>query len=292
MQQRGNVYIFSFALIVTLVASVFLSAAASVLKPYQELNARLDVLKNILSVAGYTPEEIQKMSGKQTIALFSDEFEVLILDRNNSPVERSTINHELEKIGYTDDVLNNLLAFELVDTFQSKLSLLARASKKSKDEYDPGYKLLFRHVPGKELKSYILPISGKGLWGMIYGYVALQKDLETISGVRFYKHQETPGLGGEIEKPWFTEQFEGKKILDTSGNFSSVSIAKGSASVKYEGEELTHYVDGISGATITGKSVNKFMKSDLQKFEPYFQKLRTGSDSIENTRGSTEGEAL
>lgn len=239
-------------------------------------------------MAGYSPDDIAAMGSKETVELYSREFEVQILDANNQAVNRDELEKRMKTIGYSDESLNELMTFELLDIFNSKLPLLATRSGQTKEEYDPGYKLIFRYKPEGALKAYILPISGKGLWGMIYGYIALDTDLATVKGIRFYKHQETPGLGGEIEKPWFTSQFEGKRILDTDGKFTSISIVKGKASIKYEGEKLTHYVDGISGATITGKSVNKFLESDLRKFEPYFQRLRDGSTVLEP---QTEGES-
>src|SRR5690606_15537168 len=130
---------------------------------------------------------------------------------------------------------------------------------------------------GDEIKAYIVPIAGNGLWGMMYGYIALKPDLLTVEGIRFYRHQETPGLGGEAEKPWFTSQWEGKKILDEQGRFRSVAVAKGPAANSHP-NELEHYVDGMSGATITGNGITTFVSSDLKKYEPYFQSIRNNAN--------------
>jgi len=85
-------------------------------------------------------------------------------------------------------------------------------------------------------------------------------DLNTVKGITFYKHGETPGLGGEIEKKWFQENFIGKKIFNDGGKLMSVSVAKGKAM------DENHEVDGISGATITSKGVSDFLKNDLLRY--------------------------
>ena len=116
-----------------------------------------------------------------------------------------------------------------------------------------------------------MPVSGKGLWSTIYGYLALQTDLSTISGITFYKHGETPGLGGEIEKEWFTNNFKGKKIRDDNGVLTSVKVVKGKV-IAGNPKEI-HEVDGISGATLTGRGVANFLKVELKKYEPFFAKI-------------------
>lgn len=117
--------------------------------------------------------------------------------------------------------------------------------------------------------KYAFPISGKGLWGDIFGYLALQADLETIAGISFYKHVETPGLGAEIEKPWFQTQFKGKKLYK-EGVPVPFAVAK-------PGTPLTDTsVDGISGATLTGKGVQAFIREDAAVYADYFNSLKEG----------------
>lgn len=125
-----------------------------------------------------------------------------------------------------------------------------------------------------EVVKYAFPISGKGLWSTIYGYLALEKDLATIAGITFYRHGETPGLGAEVETDWFQNNFKGKKIA-AEGKRLKFEVVKGKAADKYpQGND--HAVDGISGATITGNGVMKFMNAALDKYESYF-KLQRGS---------------
>jgi Na+-transporting NADH:ubiquinone oxidoreductase subunit C len=109
--------------------------------------------------------------------------------------------------------------------------------------------------------SFIIPIEGKGLWGEVKGFIALQKDLNTIKDITFYSHQETPGLGGEIEKVNFTSKFIGELIFNNQGEVA-ITIAKGDV----KDEVIDNIVDGISGATLTTKGVNVFLKDDLTRY--------------------------
>lgn len=140
----------------------------------------------------------------------------------------------------------------------------------------PGKKLpVYVYLENGEIASYIIPINSRGLWGKIMGYLALRNDGSTIAGFTVYKHNETPGLGGEIEKRWFQKNFEGKKILDRDGNFVSISIAKGAVSPTFPEDKRPNYVDGISGATLTGKYLSAGLKDTLLDYEPVSVKFRT-----------------
>jgi Na+-transporting NADH:ubiquinone oxidoreductase subunit C len=121
------------------------------------------------------------------------------------------------------------------------------------------------------VEAYVVPIDTTGLWGKIHGYLAFEADGKTVRGFTVYKHSETPGLGGEIEKRWFQENFEGKKITDSAGDFVSIKIAKGE--VESETKER-NYVDGISGATLTGKYLTAGIEEILQDYEPVAVKFR------------------
>ncbi len=116
------------------------------------------------------------------------------------------------------------------------------------------------------MTGYILPINTRGLWGKIQGYLAFENDGQTVSGFSVFSHSETPGLGGEIESNWFQKNFKGKKILNSQNKFVSVGIAKGK--VKNMPKNIqAHYVDGISGATLTGKYLSTGIKQTLEKYE-------------------------
>lgn len=142
-----------------------------------------------------------------------------------------------------------------------------------RDEHAPKELPLYLYVKSDEVQSYIIPIETQGLWGMIYGYLSLKSDGATIAGFTVYQHSETPGLGGEIEKRWFQKNFEGKKITDQAGDLVSVAVAKGAVKDIAQ-EKQSHYVDGIGGATLTGKFLTSGLKNILQEYEPVAVQFR------------------
>jgi Na+-transporting NADH:ubiquinone oxidoreductase subunit C len=143
-------------------------------------------------------------------------------------------------------------------------------SKQKKTENDL---LVYLHQEQDEIQSYIIPIDSRGLWGRILGYLAIKNDGATVAGFTVYSHSETPGLGGEIEKSWFQKNFVGKKILDDAGNLVSVSIAKGAVKGRIPESRHKNFVDGISGATLTGKFLSAGLKETLVEYEPLFEKF-------------------
>ncbi|MFC1742822.1 NADH:ubiquinone reductase (Na(+)-transporting) subunit C [Candidatus Riflebacteria bacterium] len=156
---------------------------------------------------------------------------------------------------------------EIIDIFKAKIK--EQKTKKDKTIY------LSLAKGGEGIEAYIIPVSGKGLWSTLYGYLALEPDLVTIKGLTFYQHGETPGLGAEIEKAWFLKNFEGKKILDEKGNVCSVEVLKGKVKdIIKEEKKKAYYVDGISGATFTGVGVNKLLKKGILDYESYFKTKR------------------
>lgn len=138
----------------------------------------------------------------------------------------------------------------------------------------PGDLPLYLCYGEDQLIAYVIPFTSKGLWGKIHGYMALDNDGETVKGFAVYAHQETPGLGGEIEKRWFQKNFVGKKIVDRNGGFVSVAIAKGKAEESVPESRLSNYVDGISGATLTGKYLSEGLKDILLEYEPVSVQFR------------------
>lgn len=126
------------------------------------------------------------------------------------------------------------------------------------------------------LSTYAIPFKAYGLWSWIYGFIALKGDGNTIAGMSVYKHGETPGLGGEVEKKWFLDQFIGKQIVDDNGNFVSIGVVKGKVSEKIETAKQIHYVDGMSGATLTNQGVENYLKETLASYEPFSKSLRSG----------------
>jgi len=129
--------------------------------------------------------------------------------------------------------------------------------------------LLYKLERDGKVLAYAFPAEGKGLWSTIHSYVGLQPDLATVRGVTFFDHGETPGLGGEASKPWFQRNFRGKKLW-MDGEPVKLQVAKGEAEPATETN-----VDGISGATITGNGIERFVNDTFRAYnETVFQELR------------------
>ncbi len=149
---------------------------------------------------------------------------------------------------------------------------------KSGMKSDNGALRVYIATDGEQPTGYSIPISGKGLWSTIYGYIALEPDGITVKGITFYKHGETPGLGGELEKDWFTSNFVGKQIYNEEGDLVSIEIVKGQ--VNQNDINAIHKVDGISGSTLTGRGMNKFIAQDLNIYKPFLDRIKAGENVI------------
>lgn len=116
--------------------------------------------------------------------------------------------------------------------------------------------------------KYVIPLVGKGLWGTIWGYIALDDDCETVYGTYFGHESETAGLGALIAEKAFQEEFQGKKIADTAGNQLTV--------VKHGAKQTNSDIecDGISGATLTTNGVNAMLHDYLALYKNYLSKLK------------------
>lgn len=121
--------------------------------------------------------------------------------------------------------------------------------------------------------KYIVPVAGAGLWGPIWGYIAMDANGNNIYGAYFGHQGETPGLGAEIEKPEFRKQFDGKPIFGANGDFESVLVVK-------KGQEPAGrpYVNAVSGGTITSQGVQKMLQTSLEPYTAFFKKLATESN--------------
>jgi len=175
-----------------------------------------------------------------------------------------------QNVGYTYEQINRLYADNIKCLWVDSAGSIIEQGQKAKTELP-----IYLYMKDDRIESYILPINSRGLWGRIFGYLALKNDGSTIAGFTVYKHSETPGLGGEVEKRWFQKNFAGKKVVDQTGNFLSISIAKGGVKDTVPEKEWTNYVDGISGATLTGKYLTTGLRHTLLEYEPVSLKFRT-----------------
>jgi Na+-transporting NADH:ubiquinone oxidoreductase subunit C len=135
------------------------------------------------------------------------------------------------------------------------------------------YSLVYLVYKGDQLSQVVLPVRGKGLWSTMYAYVAIDSDLNTINGISFYEHGETPGLGGEIENKKWQDSWQGKKLYASDGKMD-LRVVKGKADAA--GEQGMYQIDGLSGATLTADGVSRLMEFWFGEhgFKPYFAQLR------------------
>ncbi len=239
--RQSNTYTLIFTAIITIILGFVLSLVSESLRERQEINVAIDAKKNILKSLDFVETEEEPWTNERIQFLFDEYIVSFVIDAFGNRVEGMEIV-ELDPKIHTD-----------LYPIYSRIGL------------------------GNIIEGYSIPISGKGLWSTLYGYFALEADGFTVKGIKFYKHGETPGLGGEVDKDWFTSNFIGKRIIDDSGKLVSIQIVRGEVDETASG--AYRQVDGISGATMTTKGLNGFLMSDLQKYNPFFNRIRTGSDS-------------
>jgi Na+-transporting NADH:ubiquinone oxidoreductase subunit C len=231
-------YTFVFAFVVCVACGLVLSFVAQSLRARQEFNAALEVRKSILQAARVVPGALQKVP----------------LQEINSLFERNIRSVRVDSQG----------------------GVQAFSGAKDQNPSQEGNPLYIYHEQDRPV-AYIFPVEGSGLWGQIHGFLALEADGITVRGLAFSSHSETPGLGGEIDKESFLKGFYGKKIWDEkSRQLVSVTIAKGRAADRVGSERLPYYVDGISGATLTGDGINVFLKDTLLRYKPFLARIRVG----------------
>jgi|TARA_B100001765_G_scaffold19830_1_gene11382 Na+-transporting NADH:ubiquinone oxidoreductase subunit C len=232
---HSNRYTLFFVFIITVILGTLLSVTKENLKVKQEDNLRADVNKTILRSLEFKEEENNPWSNEKVEEIFNNSIVGLCVDSEGNKID----NVILEEIDIEKDI-----------------------------ERLPVY---LKVIEGK-LEGIAIPVAGKGLWSTLFGYIALEPDLDTVLGIQFYKHGETPGLGGEVEKEWFTENFIGKKIRNVEGEIIGIKVLKGK--VDDSKEDAIHQVDGISGATVTSNGVTIFLKDDLKRYEAYLNKIK------------------
>ena len=231
---HSNSYTIIFTSLITIILGLFVSVAAGTLKGIQDLNIENDSKKNILISLGFKENPKTPWTASSIQKLFDENVRSFFLDEFGDIVSGSKL--------------------------------------KDDNEVGLNYLPIFSYQKNGIVSGYAIPISGKGLWSTLYGYFAIDPDGITAKGITFYSHKETPGLGGEVDKPWFQKNFIGKKFVNEKGSLIGIKVVKGKAD-----PENSYEVDGISGATITSKGVEKFLLKDLKKYEPFFSKIRNNN---------------
>ena len=252
--------VMAVALAVCFVCSIMVASAAVLLKPQRIANKNLDRISNILVAAG-----IQNVSPME-IANEFDKFEVKVADL----VERRVLT-DLEALDLGIDTGSYDQRKASKDPYLSKQLAdgedLASISRRAR------YSLLYilREEETRAISKIILPVHGYGLWSTLYGFIALQGDMNTVSGITFYEHGETAGLGGEVDNSEWKKSWEGKKIY--SDGRVALTVIKGKASS--DSPDYEYQIDGLSGATLTSRGVENMVAYWLGKdgFGPLLSKL-------------------
>ncbi len=246
-------YVFTVAFAVCLVCAIIVATAAVSLRPLQIKNKEVDLKQNILAAAGLleegkTVEELFEQVETRLVNVetgeFSDEFDVDTFD----PVKATKDPDITEKLDAKVDI----------------------ASIKRREKFTEVY--IVRDAAG-DIDTLVLPIRGYGLWSTLWGFIALEEDFNTVVGLGFYSHAETPGLGGEVDNPKWKSQWPGKKVVNDSGELA-LTVHKGG-----QADTTSPYdVDGLSGATLTTKGVNNLVHFWLGEngFKPLLDNLKAG----------------
>lgn len=229
MDKNSNIYIVIYAAVLTVAVAVILSLVSESLNEKQKQNELLDRKTEILKSVGKS--DVENVEG------FFDE-----------RIESRVINAAGEKV----DTISAL-----------DIELAAQDKKAPESRLYP----LFIYTGDDQSKVYIVPVRGSGLWGPIWGNLALKSDFQTLEGVSFGHESETPGLGAEITTTGYQERFPGLSLY-RQGEFVGIESVKG------EPRFPNNQVRSISGATITADGVAAMIQSDLKNYLDYFNTLQ------------------
>ncbi len=240
--RQSNGYIIMYTAILTVVCGVLLAVTSEGLKPRQQANIELEQKRNILATV-ITLEE-----GADVADIYNKRVKSYVVNADGSLVEGKK----------AEDIV-------IVDEY-----------KKPVDQRQlPVYEITSEADPNKT-EFYVLPLYGYGLWNNIWGFVSLKSDLNTINGVRFEHAGETPGLGARIATEEVQQRYVGKKIADGS-QIVAVQMMKGEGN---DYSDSPHKVDGMSGATITGKGLNNMLTEYLKAYENFFKSKSTNKQAL------------
>jgi Na+-transporting NADH:ubiquinone oxidoreductase subunit C len=233
INKQSNVYTIIYITVMVIVVGAVLALTSMALKDRQNENAQADKKSQIL----------------QAVHIAS---------------ERSTVIADFDKY-IVDQIVVNNNGEEVADQVAFDIDVAEEAKKPAEERLLPVY---ICQLPDAG-KKYILPLSGMGLWGPIWGYIAFDEDGSTVYGA-FFDHQgETPGLGAEITKPAFTDQFPGRKVFKGE-NFYPIEVVK--AGQKPMNADVD-YVDGVSGGTVTSKGVSAMLDNCLLPYRAWLQTI-------------------
>lgn len=245
--------IVAFALCI--VCSVIVSTAVVVLKPVQEVNKTLDRKRNILAAAGMLVE------GESIDEQFA-QIKTRVVDLTTGKFADDAVN--IEKYDQRKAAKDPSRSEEL--TPEEDLAKISR-----REDYALIYIV---QNPQGDIEKIILPIRGYGLWSTLHGFIALESDANTIAGLGFYEHGETPGLGGEVDNPRWKASWPGKLVY-RDGDVE-IGLVKGA--VDPDAASANWEIDGLAGATLTSKGITNLVHFWLGEdgFKPFLNNLRAG----------------
>jgi Na+-transporting NADH:ubiquinone oxidoreductase subunit C len=241
------------ALALCIVCSVIVSGAAVILKPLQIANVQLDMKRNILGAAGMLDEDVD-----------IDEQFAQITPRLID-LRSGRFSEEIEAEGY-DQIK------------AAKDPALSEELSAAQDQANIGrredFALVYLVGEANNPDTVILPVRGAGLWGQLFGFLALENDFNTVAGLGFYEHKETPGLGGEVDNPRWKALWPGKQVY-RDGDVA-IHLLKGA--VDRSGPNADYQIDGLSGATLTGRGVSNLVQFWMGEhgYGPFLTKLKAG----------------
>lgn len=256
MNKNSNAYIIIYASVMIVIVAILLSVAALALKGRQQANIAVEKQGAILSAIGLGGDADKVKDKTQYIKGEYDKYIVasFVVDGNGNRVEGD--------------------AFKLLD------GLKANFAETNKDAMRLP---VFQAKLDDGTQLNILAVYGAGLWGPIWGYMALESDWNTIYGAVFAHQGETPGLGAEIATPHFSDQFPGKQIFDND-QLVSIAVLKGVGASAGN----NHAVDAISGGTLTSRGVEAMLRDCLAAYLPLIERERTAQVEAAPAVESTE----
>lgn len=252
--QHNTTYTLLFAAAVCGVCSIFVSGSAVSLKDKQVANALLDKQKKVLGVTGLLKDG-ETPSAEQVKEIFAKSIRSKLIDLKTGQYVEGDAS-TFDQLKASKDVAQSSEA-------PANPAKVARIPNKA---------LVYQVVEGDQIKMVVLPVEGKGLWSTLYGFLALDKDVNTIKGLTFYQHGETPGLGGEVDNPRWKALWPGRKAFGDDGQ-PKIAVIKGQAGPV---NEDPYQVDGLSGATITARGVSHLVQFWLGNhgFGPYLKQFK------------------
>jgi Na+-transporting NADH:ubiquinone oxidoreductase subunit C len=251
--------IIGIALGVCLVCSLLVAAATVLLQPRQEANQRLEKLKNIL-IAGDLMKEKDK--GVNVEGVFAEKIQPALIDLKTG--------ERLPKEKMTGDLAPEKFDIKKIAKTPATSRLIPGDKDEARIKRMPTEVLVYFVKDNDSYSKIIFPVYGSGLWSVLYGFMALDRDLLTVRGFTIYEHGETPGLGGEVDNPRWKDSWKGKIAFNQAGQFE-LRVIKGTASPGSNSE-----IDGLSGATLTTRGVDHMIAFWFgpDGYGPFLENLR------------------